>query len=482
MPRALTRTGALIAAACLTFASWSVISPREAAALDPFTGYLMAHFTGESSNGEQLYLAHSRDGLRWTDLNNGAVVLTTTVGTRGVRDPALVRSPAGDRYWIVATDLRIASGTSWNDAANRGSKSLVVWESTDLVNWSAPRLLNVAGSIPDAGNAWAPEAIFNPATNDYVVYWATNSTVSGVKKHRIWYVRTSDFRTFTSPQVYINRPGSQGIIDTQIVEVPNSVGGYRYYRASADGQITIEASNSILGSWTNIGNLSHLGISNTGSGNRVEGPMWAQFNGRDEWNLWLDQYATSRGYMPITSSNLGSTRNFATRTDYSLGSTRKRHGSILNLTAAEESRVLARWGNNTPVKRLQSYNFQDRYVRHYNYDVRIDANVSPVQDAQFRLVPGLANNSGYVSFESVNFPGYYLRHQNYDFVLARDDGSASFKAHATFKSVAGLANSSWSSFQSYNYPDRYIRHYSYLLRLDRITDSVGRNDATFRIV
>jgi hypothetical protein len=483
MLRTLRRLGAIVAATCLILASWAVTTTKRAAALDPFTGYLMAHFTGESANGEQIYLAHSRDGLRWTDLNNGGPVLVSTVGTRGVRDPALVRSPAGDRYWIVATDLRIASGTSWSDAANRGSRSLVVWESTDLVNWSAPRLLNVADGISGAGNAWAPEAIYNPATGDYVVYWATNSARNGVTKHRIWYVRTSDFRTFTAPQLYIERGGSQGIIDTQIIEVPNSVGGYRYYRASADGHITIEASNSVLGSWTTLGNLSHMGISNgTGGGNVVEGPMWAQFNGRNEWALWLDQFATGRGYMPITSTNLGSTQNFRTRSDYSLGSSRKRHGSILNLTAAEESRVLARWGTTTPVNRIQSYNFQDRYVRHVNLDVRIDPNVSPAQDAQFRLVPGLANNSGYISFESVNYPGYYLRHYAYDFVLAPNDGTATFAADATFRRVAGLANSGWSSFQSYNFPDRHIRHSNYLLRLDPITDATGRNDATFRVV
>ncbi|MEJ3744451.1 glycoside hydrolase family 43 protein [Actinomycetes bacterium KLBMP 9797] len=483
MSRVLTRVGAVLAAVTLLLASWAITTKREAAALDPFTGYLMAHFTGESATGEQIYLAHSRDGLNWTDLNNGGPVLVSTVGTRGVRDPALIRSPAGDRYWIIATDLRIASGTSWSDAANRGSHSLVVWESTDLVNWSAPRLLNVASGISGAGNAWAPEAIYNPATGDYVVYWATNSLRDGVTKHRIWYVRTSDFRTVTAPQLYINRGSGQGIIDTQIVEVANSVGGYRYYRASADGHITIEASNSILGSWTTLGNLSHMGISNgTGGGNVVEGPMWAQFNGRNEWALWLDQYATGRGYMPITSTNLGSTQNFRTRSDYNLGGSRKRHGSIMNLTAAEESRVLGRWGSSAPVNRIQSYNFQDRYVRHVNLDVRIDPNVSPLADSQFRVVPGLAGGSGYVSFHSVNYPGYYLRHYGYDFVLAANDGTSTFAGDATFRQVAGLANSGWASYQSYNYPDRHIRHYNYQLRLDPITDAAGRSDATFRLV
>ncbi len=500
MSRVLGRMSALLVAACLLLLP-AAQAPRaeaaaagpgaeaaaqapSAAALDPFTGYLMAHFTGESANGEQIYLAHSRDGLTWRDLNNGGPVLLSTLGTRGVRDPALVRSPAGDRYWIVATDLRIASGTSWNDAANRGSTSLVVWESRDLVNWPAPWLINVAGAIPGAGNAWAPEAIYNQATGDYVIYWATNSPRNGVTKHRIWYVRTTDFRSFTAPQLYIERPsGGQGIIDTQIIEVPNSVGGYRYYRASADGHIAIEASNSILGTWTSLGNLSHLGISNgTGGGNVVEGPMWMQFNGRNEWALYLDQYATGRGYLPITSTNLGSVTNFRTRSDYHMGASRKRHGSILNLTAAEESRVLARWPGNAPVHRIQAYTHQDRYVRHANYDVRIDANVNPAQDAQFRVVPGLAGNSGYVSFESVNYPGYYLRHYGFEFVLAANDGSAVFAPDATFRQVAGLGNSGWSSFQSYNYPDRYIRHYDYQLRLDPITDTQGRNDATFRLM
>ncbi|MEV2241027.1 glycoside hydrolase family 43 protein [Micromonospora sp. NPDC049891] len=482
MSRVLTRVSALLAALCLLLLPAAQAPRAEAAALDPFTGYLMAHFTGESATGEQVYFAHSRDGLTWRDLNNGSPVLLSTIGTRGVRDPSIVRSPSGDRYWIVATDLRIASGTSWSDAANRGSRSLVVWESRDLVNWSAPWLINVAGAIPGAGNAWAPEAIYNQATGDYVVYWATNSLRDGVTKHRIWYVRTSDFRSFTAPQLYIERPGGgQGIIDTQIVEVPGAVGGYRYYRASADGHITIEASNSILGSWTMLGNLSHLGISNgTGGGNVVEGPMWMQFNGRNEWALWLDQYATGRGYLPVTSTNLGSVNNFRTRSDYNLGGTRKRHGSILNLTAAEESAVLGRWGATTPVNRIQAYTHQDRYVRHANYDVRIDANVNPASDAQFRVVPGLADASG-VSFESVNYPGHYLRHYGFDFVLAANDASSVFAADATFRQVAGLGNSAWSSFRSYNYPDRYVRHYNYQLRLDPVTDTQARNDATFRL-
>ncbi|QEO15498.1 family 43 glycosylhydrolase [Agromyces intestinalis] len=140
-------------------------------------------------------------------------------------------------------------------------------------------------------------------------------------------------------------------------------------------------------------------------------------------------------------------------------------------------------GSQGTIQRIQSFNFQDRYVRHSNYAVRIDPNVSPSQDAQFRAVTGLANNgSAYVSFESVNFPGYYLRHNNYVLRLEPNDGSSTFAQDATFQKVAGLANSSWTSFRSYNFPDRYIRHSNYVLRIDTISGSTAQQDATFRLV
>lgn len=474
MSQRLSRRSVLLGAAAALGSPAVLAFPQSAAAQQSYTGYLMAHFTGEHSDGEQVYFAHSDDGMHWSDLNNGGLVLRSTIGTAGVRDPSLIRSPQGDRYWIIATDLRIASGTSWNDAANNGSTDLVVWESTDLVNWSAPRLLNVAGSIGDAGNAWAPEAIYDSASGDYVLYWATNSTRNGVKKHRIWYARTGDFRSTSAPQVYIDRPGTAGLIDTQIIEVPGGTGGRRYYRASRDDVITIEGANSILGQWTRLGDVAHLA---TG----VEGPMWAKFNGRNEWALWLDRYATGAGYMPLTTANPASPQGYQAPGGFDLGGTLKRHGSILNLTSTEEGRVLDRWASDS-ANRIQSYNFPDRYLRHQDYDVLLHANVSPAQDAQFRLVPGLADSSsGHLSFESVNFPGHFMRHSDYDFKLEADDGSSLFAADATFRQVSGLADGSWSSFRSYNFPDRHMRHYNYELRLDPISDAAGRADATFRI-
>ncbi|WP_406164084.1 glycoside hydrolase family 43 protein [Streptomyces sp. NBC_00882] len=476
MPVVLSRLAAIFVAVGLLLASQTLVTPERAAAADP--GYLMLHF-GDDAAGQKLYLSHSTDGLHWNDLNGGGIVLRSTVGTKGVRDSALIRSPDGSKYWIIATDLCIGCGQSWGDSTTNASRSLVVWESTDLVTWSQPWLLNVAGAIPDGRNAWAPEAIWNPETNDYVLYWATNASLNGVMKHRIYAARTTNFRSITTPQVWIDPPGSTPVVDTQMTELPAGTGAYRYVRVSGDGQNTIEGSNSILGTWTNLGNLSSIGI----TGHQLEGPVWMKFKDRNEWALYIDYLNSngSREYRPILTTNPYSASSYRLQepASYDMGGTAKRHGAIMPLTAAEESRVLTRWPN-TPVNRLQSYNFQDRYVRHTDMDVRIDPNVSPADDSQFRLRTGLAG-SGTVSFESVNFPGYFLRHRNYDFELVYNDGTTQFAADATFRKVAGLADASWSSFESYNHPGRYIRHYAYQLRLDPITTTLGRGDATFRV-
>ena len=131
------------------------------------------------------------------------------------------------------------------------------------------------------------------------------------------------------------------------------------------------------------------------------------------------------------------------------------------------------------VRRLQSFNYNTRYIRHQGFRARIDANVSPFEDSQFRVVSGLADSSG-VSFESVNFPGRFLRHRNSEIWLDPNDGSAGFRAAATWYRRAGFANSSWSSYESYNFPGQYMRHSGFLMILGTVTGSLQQADATFR--
>lgn len=84
----------------------------------------------------------------------------------------------------------------------------------------------------------------------------------------------------------------------------------------------------------------------------------------------------------------------------------------------------------------------------------------------------------------MNYPDRYLRHSNYAVVLNANDGTSTFAADATFYRAAGFADPGWTSFRSYNFPDRYLRHYSYVLRIDPISSSspaTDKQDATFRI-
>jgi len=131
------------------------------------------------------------------------------------------------------------------------------------------------------------------------------------------------------------------------------------------------------------------------------------------------------------------------------------------------------------VRRLQSNNYPDRYVRHYGFRARIDANVSPAQDAQFRIVSGLAGSAG-ISFESVNYPGYYLRvRSNGEVWLDQNDNTTAFANDATFRRVAGLANPAQWSYQMWTDSSRYLRHYNYLLYAQSGSGSVFNADATF---
>ena len=129
-------------------------------------------------------------------------------------------------------------------------------------------------------------------------------------------------------------------------------------------------------------------------------------------------------------------------------------------------------------QRFSSYNFPDRFVRHYDYRARIEAGVTKLADSQFRVVPGLTG-SGTVSLESANFPGYYLRHRNFEVWLEKNDGGTQFASDATFRQRAGLADPAGVSYESLNYPGRYVRHWEYLLNVQAVSTATDRADATF---
>lgn len=338
------------------------------------TAYMFAHFTGTEGRAtdEQIYFAVSEDGVEWDDMReNGDPVLSSDIGDRGVRDPYIIRSPEGDTFYLIATDLSIYYRGGWGNAqaTTTGSTNLVVWQSNDLVNWSEPRLVDVAGDIPGAGCAWAPEAFYDEDTGNYVVYWATASDESNERGDRmnVYYATTRDFYTFSEPVLWIDRDNS--VIDTTMIQV-----GDTYYRASGDGQITIDKSNSIYDGWETIGTLSGIFDNSGYSGAMLEGPEFFKYNEDDwlldedgkpveTWGLMCDQYAQGLGYLPFRTTDIGdmSTDSWSTASDIDFGVLKKRHGSILPITQEEYSRIRTEIGGEGDVeeKILAQFDFDD---------------------------------------------------------------------------------------------------------------------------
>ncbi len=295
-------------------------------------GYLFVTFKGEETPmTEQVYFALSKDGRTWQALNQGEPVLVSDLGEKGVRDPFIIRAPEGDRFFIIATDLSIhLTRHDWGRAVTRGSQSIVVWESTDLVNWSAPRLVQVAPD--DAGCTWAPEVVYDEQNGDYMVFWASTTGRDDFAKHRIWAARTTDFTTFGEPFVYIEKPNT--VIDTTIVREGDTY--VRFTKDERNKDITMETAPALDGPWEDVDNFSLAGMQG------YEGPeCYVIEPATDEkpaaWCLILDHYAQGRGYQPYVTENL-------TGGQFEEGAGfrfpfRFRHGSVLPLTKDEFDRL-----------------------------------------------------------------------------------------------------------------------------------------------
>jgi len=315
------------------------------AVLPETEAYLFVHFTGMEgcASDEQIYFSVSRDGVHWDDLRPaGQPVLASGIGEQGVRDPFILRSHDGKKFYLIATDLSIYRRGGWgNSGWQTGSTYMVIWESEDLVHWGWPRRVDVAGGIHDAGMLWAPEAIYDGRTGDYFVFWATMSTTENAKGDpvNVYYSRTKDFHSFSQPVLWIDE--ESGIIDTTVIRA-----GDAFFRASRCDGILIERGESLTGQWKRLGLLEDIFGDGWTFGN-VEGPELFLYNEKDwlngqpTWGLFVDQYQKGNGYRAFRSTDLGDlTQNSYTADgDINFGEVKKRHGGVLPITMEEYERL-----------------------------------------------------------------------------------------------------------------------------------------------
>lgn len=300
------------------------------------SAYLFAHFTsGKTGDKEAIWFSLSRDGLNWTDLGGEEPVLASKIGTRGARDPFIVYDERVKKYYIIATDLCTASG-SWHDFAHHGSRSILVWESEDLINWSEEWLVEVG--IENAGCVWAPEAVFCNEKDMWFVFWASCVKEDDETKHkqRIYGAFTKDFREFTPTFKYID--GKTALIDTSIVWDKGWY--YRFSKDETNKVIVFEKSQDLVGDeWESI----YSEIFSVFEG--LEGPEAYYLDDQQKWCLIADQYRTNNGYTPFLCDNLDGGKFIQLHNDqFDMGKRKKRHGGILKISDELANKLIEHFG------------------------------------------------------------------------------------------------------------------------------------------
>jgi hypothetical protein len=320
-------------------------------ARDEYEGYAFIYFVNNTLAGENIFMAASNgnDALSWTELNGDQAVLKSEYGTKGLRDPFVIRSHDGCKFYLMATDLSTADGISWDEASRHGSRYLEFWESEDLFNWSEQR--HVLVSPETAGMSWAPEAYYDDELGTYLVYWAsalydeTDTAHMGTTYTRVLYATTDDFVTFSEPLVWQGNGRSR--IDSTVIKE-----GDTYYRFTKDQEswsgcsdiIQEHSSNlsSQLDSWT----LDAACIGTIAGTQGVEGPSIIRSNPNDvsgeKFYLFVDE-AGGRGYIPLETEDIANP-DWKISPQYNLPDS-PRHGVVLPITKAELENLKAALGS-----------------------------------------------------------------------------------------------------------------------------------------
>ena len=231
-------------------------------------------------NGQAgLYLATSEDGLRWEEVRKDHVWLAPKVGESVLmRDPCIITGADG-LFHMVWTP-------GWQE------RGIGHASSKDLIHWSEQQYVPVMMHEPTAQNAWAPEAFYDDATGQYLIFWATTipgrfpeteGQGDGENNHRIYYTATKDFETFSEAKLFYD-PGFN-VIDSTIVKA-----GERYIMFLKNETLKPEEKNIRIATADRAeGPWSPASPAITGD-YWAEGPSAIHWKGH--WYVYFDKYMT----------------------------------------------------------------------------------------------------------------------------------------------------------------------------------------------
>jgi beta-xylosidase len=314
----------------LCFCAASLACARETDAPVKYSAYLFVYFTGNSSDGEAIRFALSRDGYHYAALNgNRPVIPSAEISDKGgVRDPHVTRSADGKMFYMVVTDMKSSQG--WN--SNHG---IVLLKSTDLIRWTHARV-DVKATFPEFARidrAWAPQTIYDAEAKKYMVYWSMHSP--DIPRDVIHYAyANADFTALESaPKVLFHHPAGKSCIDGDIIYKDGIY--HLFFKTEGDGNgIKKAVSERLTGGYA----LQDRYLQQT---NRpVEGSCVFQLIGEDRYILMYDVY-TSGSYQFTESTDL----EHFTVIDRSISMDfHPRHGTVIPITEEEYERLARHWG------------------------------------------------------------------------------------------------------------------------------------------
>lgn len=301
--------------------------------------YLMAHFPNVSPFPTSFSV--SLDGQTFTKINPSEPQLESTVGNGMTRDPFIFRGQDGV-FHIIATD-------GWT------SRDIFVADSTDLVNWTNHRILNVNGDLAErgvdlGGHAWAPECSYDPEVGKYLIYWSASTNESldpdgpGQKGqgqyHKTYAVYTEDFVTFEKPFILID-PGFD-IIDPTMVQYEGR--WYTVLKDERNNSSSVPTGKKLI--WGEADHLSgpwtiHTELAISEDSRNKEGPTIYKDIHSDGYFLAWDYFSNSAmGVAYSKTPNIGTSWKIV---DSDIAND-VRHPSVITITEEEYYRVLDAFG------------------------------------------------------------------------------------------------------------------------------------------
>ncbi len=292
--------------------------------LDPYCGYVITYFTPDGEDGEKLKLAYTFDSLYWYKLNDDQPVLTATLGTKRLRDPSAVRKKDGS-FALLATQ-------------GYDNDSIYVFDTKDFITYQNERLLKVNTSSPEKkmseNAAWAPEAFYNPAEDNYVIYW------SSVKDGGMFYNTSSDLNSISYPEVLFDT--GYEVIDGTIIKADGE-----YVLIAKDERQPMEEYSQIFrgtsstNDWRSFDTFENPVYER----HQVEGPMIMRSLYEDYWFIYVDDYTRGQYHGIFTKDLANGEFLYMWEGDLLLPMEHPAHSYAIAVTWKELERLIQAYGS-----------------------------------------------------------------------------------------------------------------------------------------